>query len=116
MAAVSYLLFALMSISLRYWLSQLHLKLIAAQRHLLVVVNQRKEGVEHQVVSQVKLGAACLLTRVDTTVLNPARTPGAQIGKNEKKYMFFFSFIYRSLRQQCASFLTKNATFLVNIE
>lgn len=60
-----------MSVSLRHRLSQLHLKLIAAQRHLLVVVDQGKEGVEHQVVCQVKLGAACLLTRVDTTVLHP---------------------------------------------
>lgn len=72
MAAASYLLFALMSISLRHWLSQLHLKLIAAQRHLLVVIDESEEGVEHQVVSQVKLGAACLLARVDTTVLHPA--------------------------------------------
>lgn len=70
MAAASDLLFALVSISLRHRLSKLHLKLIAAQCHLLVVVDQGKEGVEHQVVSQVKLGAACLLTRVDPTVLH----------------------------------------------
>lgn len=69
------LLFALVCISLRHWLSQLHLKFIAAQRHLLVVVDQGKERVEYQVVRKVKLGAACLLTRVDTTVLHPPRTP-----------------------------------------
>lgn len=51
-----------MGIGLRYWLSQLHLKLVAAQRHLLVVGDQGKERVEHQVVSQVELGAAGLLT------------------------------------------------------
>lgn len=66
------LLFALMSISLRYWFSQLHLKLVAAQRHLLVVANQGEKRVKHQVVSQVKLGAAGFLTRVDSTVLHSA--------------------------------------------
>lgn len=60
-----------MSVGLRHRLSQLHLKLVAAQRHLLVVVDQSKERVEHQVVRQVELGAACLLTRVNTTVLHP---------------------------------------------
>ncbi len=60
-----------MSIGLRHRFGQLHLKLVAAQCHLLVVVDQGKECVEHQVVSQVELGAACLLTRVDTTVLHP---------------------------------------------
>lgn len=84
MAAASYLLFALVSISLRHRLSQLHLKLIAAQRHLLVVVDESEEGVEDQVVSQVKLGAAGLLARVDTTVLHPAWTPGAQIGEKQE--------------------------------
>ena len=73
-----------MSIGLRHRLCQLHLKLVAAQRHLLVVVDEGEERVEHQVVSQVELGAACLLTRVDTTVLNPPRTPGAKIGKTKK--------------------------------
>ena len=52
-------------------LRQLHLKLVAAQRHLLVVGDEGEERVEHQVVSQVELGAARLLTRVDTTVLHP---------------------------------------------
>lgn len=66
------LLFALMSISLRHWFSQLHLKLVAAQRHLLVVVDQGEESVKHQVVCQVKLGAASFLTRVDSTVLHSA--------------------------------------------
>lgn len=66
------LLFALMSISLRYWFSQLHLKLVAAQRHLLVVFDQGVKRVKHQVVSQVKLGAAGFLTRVDSTVLHSA--------------------------------------------
>lgn len=64
-------LFALVSVGLRHRLGQLHLKLVAAQCRLLVVVDQGKERVEHQVVSQVELGAACLLARVDTTVLHP---------------------------------------------
>lgn len=70
--ATSDLLFALMGICLRHRLCQFHLKLITAQRHLLVVVDQGKECVEHQVVSQVELGTTCLLTRVDTTVLHSA--------------------------------------------
>lgn len=68
--AASDSLFALVSISLRHRLSQLHLELVAAQRHLLVVDDQGEESVEHQVVSQVELGAAGLLTGVDTTVLH----------------------------------------------
>lgn len=66
------LLFALMSISLRHWFSQLHLKLVAAQRHLLVVVDQGEKSVKHQVVRQVKLGAASFLARVDSAVLHSA--------------------------------------------
>lgn len=73
-----------MSISLRHRLGQLHLKLIAAQCHLLVVVNQGKEGVKHQVVSQIKLGAPSLLTGVDTAVLHPPRAPGAQTRGKKK--------------------------------
>lgn len=61
-----------MSIGLRHWFSQLHFKLVAAQRHLLVVANKGIECVEHQVVSQVELRATSLLTRVDPTVLDPS--------------------------------------------
>lgn len=68
-------LFALVGVGLRHWLRQLHLKLVAAQRHLLVVVDEGEEGVEHQVVGQVELGAARLLTRVDPTVLHPTGAP-----------------------------------------
>jgi len=78
-------LFALVGISLRHRLSQFHFKLIAAQRHLLVVVDQGKECVKHQVVGQVELGAACLLPRVDTTVLHPAGSPVAKVEETEGK-------------------------------
>lgn len=74
-----------MGICLRHWLSQLHFKLIAAQCHLLVVSDKGKECVEHQVVSQVELGAACLLTGVDTTMLHPPRTPDAEMSKKKVK-------------------------------
>lgn len=74
-----------MSIGLRHWLSQFHLKLIAAQCHLLVVSDESKECVEHQVVSQVELGAPCLLTGVDTTMLHPPRTPDAEMSKKKEK-------------------------------
>lgn len=66
------LLFALVSISLRHWFSQLHLKLVAAQRHLLVVGDQGEKSVKHQVVRQVEFGAAGFLTRVDSAVLHSA--------------------------------------------
>lgn len=68
-----------MGIGLRHWLSQFHLKLITAQCHLLVVSDEGKECVEHQVVSQIELGTACLLTGVDTTMLHPPRTPDTQM-------------------------------------
>lgn len=80
------LLLALVSVGLGHWLSQLHLKLVAAQRHLLVVVDQGKERVEHQVVSQVELWAACLLTRVDTAVLHPSQPPGREMSRATKKF------------------------------
>lgn len=80
-----YSLFALVSIGLRYRLSQLHLKFVTAQRHLLVVGNQSKERVKYQVVSQVELWAACLLTRVDATVLHPPRAPVAEMGGMERE-------------------------------
>lgn len=65
-------LFALVSVGLRHRLRQLHLKLIAAQCHLLVVGDQGKERVKHQVVSQVELWTSCFLTRVDAAVLDPS--------------------------------------------
>lgn len=73
-------LFALVSVGLRHRLRQLHLKLVAAQRHLLVVGDEGEERVEHQVVGQVELGAARLLPGVDPTVLHTTRTP-AETGR-----------------------------------
>lgn len=70
-----------MGVGLRYGLGQLHLKLVAAQRHLLVVCDEGEERVEHQVVREIELGAARLLARVDTTVLHSPRTPGAGQGE-----------------------------------
>lgn len=60
-----------MGICLWHWLSQLHLKLIATQCHLLVVPDKGIKSVKHQVVCQEELWAACLLTRVYSTVLHP---------------------------------------------
>lgn len=79
--AALHLLFAFVGIGLRHWLSQLHLKLIAAQCHLLVVSDKGKECVEHQVVSQEKLGAARLLTRVYATMLHSPGTPDGNMSK-----------------------------------
>lgn len=77
-------LFALMRVGLRHRLRQFHLKLVAAQRHLLVVVDEGEEGVEHQIVRQVELGAARLLTGVDPTVLHPAGAPGWWRGEKRR--------------------------------
>lgn len=76
-----------MRVGLRHRLGQLHLKLVAAQRHLLVVVDEGEEGVKHQVVGQVELGAAGLLPRVDPAVLHPTRTPapGRGGGRREER-------------------------------
>ena len=54
-------LFALVSVGLGHGLGQLHLKLVAAQRHRLVVGDKGEQRVEHQIVRQVELGAARLL-------------------------------------------------------
>lgn len=59
-----------MGIGLRHRLRQLHLKLVAAQRHLLIVCDEGEECVEHQVVRQVEFRAAGFLARVNPTVLN----------------------------------------------
>lgn len=83
-----YSLFALVSIGLRYRLSQFHFKFVTTQRHLLVMGDQGKECIKYQVVSQVELGAACLLTRVDTTVLHPPRAPVAEMGGMERKIRY----------------------------
>lgn len=63
-------LFALMGIGLWHRLRQPHLKLVAPQRHLLVVGDEVVEAVEHQVVRQEELGAAGILPRVDPAVLH----------------------------------------------
>jgi len=63
-------LLALVGVGLGHGLGQLHLKLVAAQRHLLVVGDEREERVEHQVVRQVELGAARLLPGVDAAMLH----------------------------------------------
>ncbi len=68
-------LFALVSVGLWHWLGQLHLKLVAAQRHLLVMCDECEQRVEHQVIRQVELGAAGLLPRVNPAVLNPTGPP-----------------------------------------
>lgn len=78
-------LLVLVSVDLRHRFSQFHLKLIAAQRHVLVVADQCEERVEHQVVSQVVLGAAGFLARVDPAVLHAPQTPVVQNGGTEEK-------------------------------
>ena len=75
------LLLALVGIGLGNRLGQLHLKLVAAQRHLLVVRDERKQRVEHQVVRQIELGAARLLPGVDPAVLDTPGAPGSGRGK-----------------------------------
>lgn len=64
-----------MSVGLWHRLSQLHLKLVAAQRNLLVVRDERKQSVEHQVIRQVELGVAGFLARVNPAVLNATGPP-----------------------------------------
>lgn len=71
-----------MSIGLRHWFCQLHLKFIAAQRHLLVVTDQGEERVKHEVVRQIEFGAARFLAWVNATMLHP---PGAPVGQKKKK-------------------------------
>jgi len=79
-------LFALMGIGLRHRLRQPHLKLIAPQRHLLVVGDEVVKAVKHQVVRQEELGAAGILPRVDPAVLHlpvaPAKQGGGKSGSS----------------------------------
>lgn len=70
---------ALVSVGLRHRVSEPHLELVAAQRHLPVVADEPVEALEHQVVRQVEAGGARVLTGVDPAMLDPTGTPAGRI-------------------------------------
>lgn len=51
-------------------LRKAHLKLVAAQRYLLIVCDEVIEGVEDKVICQEELRSPSILPGVDTAVLN----------------------------------------------
>lgn len=99
-------LFALVSVGLWHWLGQLHLKLVAAQRHLLVMCDEREQRVEHQVIRQVELGVAGLLPRVNPAVLNPTGPPDQRKrSQNQPKHSYFTAVSCSPENNQCTAAL-----------